>query len=38
MSSNSAVLVTVGYAVLSSREEAEEPMKNRPLTADPVGK
>jgi len=30
MSSNGAVLVTVGYAVLSSREDAEGPMKNRP--------
>ena len=29
-----AVLVTVGYAVLSSREDAEEKMKNRSLAAD----
>ena len=32
-----AVLATVGYAVLSSREDAEETMKNRPLAAEPVG-
>ncbi len=29
-----AVLATVGYAVLSSRGDAEEKMKNRPLAAD----
>ena len=32
-----AVLATVGYAVLSSRESAQETMKNRPLAAEPAG-
>lgn len=32
-----AVLATVGYAVLGSREDAEETMKNRPLAAEPAG-